>query len=194
MKTVLFFPGFKSTEEKCRPVLGCIEEKGYHAKFGMIDWNGTTFDDWIEQARMAYAYYDPKEVILAGHSLGAVTAFALAAESNPYALWLMSLSGRFAEDIPRFTQKTRDHLGARVVESLGQVSFGTLVATIGCTTLLILGDLEAKQYPELAFRVHETYEILSAKLGLDRVQLVEAIGAQHNPAGQAYLHAIARSI
>ena len=194
MKTVLFFPGFKSTEEKCRPVLDCIEEKGYDAIFVTCDWEETTFADWIAHARAVYAQYDPERVILAGHSLGAIVAFVLAAECSPYALWLMSLSGRFAEDIPLLSQKTKDHLGPQVVKSLSQLSFGSLVVAIRCATLLIIGELEAKQYPELAFRVHETYKILSAKLGLDSVRLVEATGAKHNPAVRAYFLAIASSI
>jgi len=194
VKTVLFFPGYKSTEEKCRPVLGCIKKEGYNTVFGAIDWDGTTFDDWIVQARALYARYDPEDVILAGHSLGAIIAFVLATERSPHALWLLSFSGRFAEDIPRMSQESKDYLGPRVMEALGRLSFEPLVVKIRCDTLFFIGELEIKLYPELAFRVYETYRYLGAKLGSDRVRLVEAKGAKHNPADAAYLSAIASSI
>lgn len=188
MKTVLFIPGFKKSPDDHAIVFATIKKRGYAVRSIEIDWSETTIDDWLRQARAVYEEYEPQDVILAGHSLGAVTAFLLAASRNPSALWLFSLSGRFAEDIPRLTAEKLAFLGARVVEAFAQIRFEAVVGKIACETLLFFGSKERGQHPELVFRVEEAHRQLSAST------LIEAEGAGHGLNHPAYLRAIAHSI
>jgi pimeloyl-ACP methyl ester carboxylesterase len=164
-----------------------FRKKGYYVRFVRIDWNETTLDDWFRQALMVYVEYDPRDVILVGHSFGAIIAFLLAAARNPWALWLLSLSGRFAEDIPRMKPEKREFLGLEIMEAFSRCRFEDFISKIACKVLLFFGGEEEEQSPELVSRVHETHD----QLKVGRSKLVRVDGAGHDPNHPLYLQALA---
>jgi pimeloyl-ACP methyl ester carboxylesterase len=187
VKTVLVVPGFKDHERDYKEVLAEYRKKGYFVRFIPIDWNETTLDHWYRQALAVYVEYDPREVILVGHSFGAIVALLLAAYRNPWRLHLLSLSGRFAEDIPYMKPGKAEFLGPEIMEAFARYRFEDVIPRITCKTILFIGGEEYQESPDMAFRVHETHH----RLGIQRSRIVKADGAGHDPTHHAYLEAIA---
>lgn len=194
MKTVLFAPGFREDikSRNYRTVLKKIEEKGYRTKFIKIDWHSTkTVADWVAQLEKEYSKHDSNEVVLAGFSFGAVTAFIAAAHRNPSALWLFSLSGAFSEDWPavRRTEKSDIKVvGKKRIEGFSAYRFSDLVKNISCQTLLFAGDKEMRLYPALAHRVNESHRQIESS----RLIIVPKCG--HDVADPRYITAIGNNI
>jgi pimeloyl-ACP methyl ester carboxylesterase len=180
VKTVLIFPGFRKSENDYLDLMEAIRRAGYDVLFVPLDWD-QTIAEWVQYAREVYERLDPQDAILAGFSFGAMVAFLLAGERNPWELWLLSLSGRFAKDIPFMLEESKELLGPRRMEAFAQLSFDALVERITCKTVLIIGELEYKEPFGVPFRVHETHERLSVRLGHDRVKIAKAPDVGHNP-------------
>ena len=191
MKTVLFVPGFRESikSRNYLAVLRKIEGKDYKTKFVEIDWRSTkTVADWVAQLEKEYSKYDSSEVVLAGFSFGAVTAFIAAANRNPSALWLFSLSGAFSEDWPIVEKNDIKIVGKKRIEGFAPFRFRDLVKKIACPTLLFIGEKEIRLYPSLNNRVNEAHKHIKDS----RLIIVPATG--HDIADPKYIATVADNI
>ncbi|MEX2053041.1 MAG: hypothetical protein WD898_02330 [Candidatus Paceibacterota bacterium] len=191
MKTVLFVPGFRESynSRDYTKVLRKIQEKGYKTKFIEIDWHSTkTVADWVAQLEKEYGQHDPANVILAGFSFGAVTAFIAAASRNPAGLWLFSMSGAFSEDWPAMEKGNIRIVGKKRIAGFLPYLFRNLVKKISCPTLLFIGEKEARLYPSLNNRVNEARKHIQDS----RLIVVPKIG--HDIADPKYISAVTENI
>lgn len=146
MKTVLFVPGFEesSQDEGYDQVAASIRARGYRVKFVDIKWGHTTMTAWVRQLRQEYMKHDPAETVLAGFSFGAMIALTVAADRNPVALWLFSLSPYFAEDMKILPEVGKQAVGPRRVKVFEKLEFASLARAIRCPTLIVMGVLESE--------------------------------------------------
>jgi pimeloyl-ACP methyl ester carboxylesterase len=158
MKTVLFVPGFQEDihSRDYETVLEAIAEKRYLVRFVPIDWKRTTINDWTNELDRTYHHYDPKDVILAGFSYGAMTAFVVASQRTPSALWCFSLSPYFAEDLRSMRMKLSwlKAIGLRRTKAFAELEFSNLAQRIHCETLLFVGSNEQPIVKERAYASH----------------------------------------
>lgn len=190
MKTVLFIPGFKEdlTTRDYKATIKGIESKGYKVKFILIQWDRTTIIDWVKQAEAEYVKLDPKETILAGFSYGSMTAFMVAAKTNPSELWLFSLSPYFSDDIPKLKKSWKNNIGHRRVDTFAQLNFAELAKTIHCPTLIIAGEIENQTYPLLQARSETAHKLI------ENSRYFVVTGAGHDVADAGYIKAIREAV
>jgi pimeloyl-ACP methyl ester carboxylesterase len=143
MKKVLFVPGMGSTLRNGNydNLMAAAGGGGRPAEFVPIDWNGTSPNDWLNRLRRVYRRYEPRDVILAGFSMGAVTALRLAAERPPAGLLLCSLSPYFRETVGGIPEEW-SIMNAHLVRSLGNVSLDALADKVDCTAAVLVGGAE----------------------------------------------------
>jgi hypothetical protein len=186
MKTVLLIPGFQEdldTRDYASLIMA-IESEGFTVVFVPINWVRTTITDWVKQAGAEYAKYDPQQTILAGFSYGSMTAFVLATQRNPSALWLFSLSPYFSDDIPKLKQSWKNGIGKRRVAAFSTLDFKTLVTLIDCQTLIIAGEVENQKYPLLKKRSEVAHTLIKNSI------YSIAPGADHDVGDKNYIATI----
>lgn len=190
MQTVLFVPAYDHwLPADDATVIAALEQKGYEVKFISLDWN-EGIDKWKEKLTKEYKKYDPKETIIAGHSLGGTTAFVVAAtaEKPPAQLWLFSLSARFAEDMPRLSAKDLACTTPFQNNVFKKIHFHELVPHISCKTLLFIGEEERKKFPIMAARTLEAHTAIAGS------QYIVIPNAGPNLAHPRYLRAVLDTI
>ena len=160
MKTVLFIPGFHDTITSLEyaSLLGAIESKGYKTRFISITWNYHTIDDWVRECEETYHTYNPQDIILAGFSFGAMTAFVAASHRVPAELWLCSLSPYFAEDLANITEIEAE-IGKRRTITFRSLSFYKSASSITCPVHIWYGEKE-RRHPDLVHRAEEAHALL----------------------------------
>ena len=192
MKTVLFVPGYQEDMDTrdYASTIRAIESRGYEVKFVPINWKRTTIDQWAEELEAIYGQYDSKQTIIAGFSFGAMTAFVVATKRNPIALWLLSLSPYFAEDLKSNNMKQTwlNGIGHRRVTAFGKLNFANLSNSIRCKTLLFVGQTEIDKWPVIGERV------MAAEKLLENATLTIIQDAGHDVANTQYIEAVKRSI
>lgn len=192
MKTVLFVPGFKEhiTSRDYTSTIDAIKKSGYIVEFVDINWDKTTIDNWLATLEERYLQYNPSDVILAGFSFGAMTAYVAAARRVPSELWLCSLSPYFHEDIQSEHMKKSwlSYIGHRRVAAFDKLIFRSLAAKIRCKTLIFAGAIEMNKWPDMKKRTLEAEELL-ANITL---YIVEHVG--HDVADASYTATIQRAI
>jgi predicted esterase len=90
MRTILFVLGFQEDikSHDYAATIAAIESRGYDVKFLPIDWLSTMIERWATELDEVYTKYDPNQIIFAGFSHGAMTAFTSAVKRSPSELWL----------------------------------------------------------------------------------------------------------
>ena len=191
MKTVLFVPGFQENidSREYRKTFATIERAGYHVQCVDINWKYTTIDQWSAELLEVYREYDPKETILAGFSFGATTALVVAAERNPHAVWLFSLSPYFSEDltgggVPASWLKI---IGSRRQRAFCNIHFSALVQSINSKILFFYGTQELATWPNMHYRARMVRKLPHAK------EIIIQDG-QHDVASAVYVAAIEKAI
>lgn len=192
MKTVLVVPGYQEdfTFRDYKSVLTAIESKGYKAKFVPITWKRKTIADWVTELEKEYAKYEPKDVVLAGFSYGAMTAFVAAAKQNPAELWLFSLSPYFTEDLESKNMKQTwlNGIGHRRVSAFAALNFKELAKQVQCKALLFIGQLEMDKYKVMGERSDAAAKILSNN------ERIVISGVGHDVSHKEYVEAIRNAI
>ncbi|OGD61677.1 hypothetical protein A3A71_00345 [Candidatus Berkelbacteria bacterium RIFCSPLOWO2_01_FULL_50_28] len=168
--------------------IAAIKSKGYDVKFVPIKWRRTTIDDWVNELWKEYDKYNPGDVILAGFSFGAMTAFAAASKKNPKELWLFSLSPYFGEDMSSLKKSWRKSIGKRKAAAFERISSGAMAKSIECRTLLFIGEKEAKTYPTLRVRAN------AVRGALKNSRLVVVPETEHDVSDDRYISAIVANI
>jgi pimeloyl-ACP methyl ester carboxylesterase len=190
MKTVLLVPGFQEdiTTRDYAATIRAIESSDYRVKFVPIQWKRTTITDWVKELKAEYEKYDAKDVVLAGFSYGAMTAFVAASQRLPGELWLFSFSPYFSDDIPELDKSWLENIGRRRADAFNQLQFKELAAKVTCPVLIVTGSLEAEKYPLLKRRAERAHETL-----IDS-RLIIAEGSGHDISDGNYIEVIKSAI
>jgi hypothetical protein len=186
MKTVLFVPGYTEglKSRNYGSLLRVIRESGYRAKFVPINWTRTVIDDWVRELNSEYCKHDSATTILAGFSFGAVTAFTVAADRNPYELWLCSLSPYFAEDLSSLSESWLTLIGKRRARAFSRVRFSDKAKLIRCKTSIFVGELEAIKYPLLLTRAKKAHKAIRQS------ELIHVLDCGHDVTHPNYIASI----
>ncbi|OGL33914.1 hypothetical protein A3F64_01390 [Candidatus Saccharibacteria bacterium RIFCSPHIGHO2_12_FULL_42_8] len=192
MKTVLFVPGFYENIDSrdYRSVLKAIEEKGYKAKFIDINWNRTTLNEWVAELEKTYKNFNSKDIILAGFSLGAVTALTVSSNKNPNSLWLFSLSPYFDDDVRLISpdKQTQKVIGQRRLDAFRKLNVRIIAKNLKCPVLLFCGDEERKKWPDIGVRADKMNKVLKD------IKLINIPKVGHNIEAPEYIGAIEKVI
>jgi pimeloyl-ACP methyl ester carboxylesterase len=185
MKTVLFIPGFRDNlhDRDYSAVLKIFELKGYRTKFVPITWHRTDLTDWLKEFNKTYKNFDSKDVVIAGFSFGAITAFAAAAERNPAELWLCSTSPYFEGDNP--IQSDLQFIGKKRAEVFDNTDFPKLAKQIKCPTKILYGELEGEGIKHRAIQADKL---------IPNSTLIEIQRTRHEIAAKNYLKTFAENI
>jgi pimeloyl-ACP methyl ester carboxylesterase len=190
--TVLFIPGARAHFTDYEGTLKDIENCGYTVRFVPIRWwtddsqeRRTGWDDWWPQVKAAYEEHDPAEVVLAGFSMGALLAFAVAAEQSPAALWLCSVSPYFSEDLPKLRPEIFVRYDQAAIAAFRRLQFAALVTAIRCPTQVFVGEHELEPAKARALATHQA-------VGGSRFTLVPGVG--HDLANQTYRDFLVKAI
>jgi pimeloyl-ACP methyl ester carboxylesterase len=183
-------PGFRENFDSrdYKITIDTIKSRGYKVVFIHIDWNRTTLDNWVVKLEQEYCKLNQKDVILAGFSFGAMTALYTASKRQPRELWLFSLSPYFKEDLSVLKNTWRRYIGKHRIISFSKVSFDQLVETITCTTLIFVGEKEAKLYPSLNLRA------IKAKKLIKHSRLIIVPDCGHDVCDKRYVSLIKKNI
>ena len=191
MKTVLFIPGFQEdlTSRDYAKTIHVIERAGYDVKFVPINWFRTTIEQWVDELNAVYDQYEPADVILAGFSYGAMTAFMAATKRSPAAVWCFSMSPFFREDLTQLGYFTSwlKAIGRHRQESFMKLEFARLVKLISSDMLFFYGETELKHWTDITYR-H------SVVAKIPRAQEIFIPHAKHDVTGDPYIEAIASTI
>jgi pimeloyl-ACP methyl ester carboxylesterase len=161
MKTVLFCPGFfESMDDNYKKSLALFKSTNYRFVFVPIKWRYATIDDWLKELSAVYNKYNPKDVILAGFSFGAMIALRIASARSPSELWLFSLSPYFPDDElvihpVKFDLKV---VGKKRFEAFrAQPSFLNIAEKINCKVQIFCG---ANEIMEVKARAQTARELI----------------------------------
>ncbi|MCA1806999.1 MAG: hypothetical protein LC687_03980, partial [Actinobacteria bacterium] len=121
------------------------------------------------------------KTVLSGFSLGAMVAFIAAANKNPSALWLYSLSPFFAEDLSAHSNPEAYQVGKRRVRAFESVAFKDMVSQIYCQTALFAGENE----PEL---LRHRCEQANKLIKNSKLNVIPNCG--HDVTDDKYIHSI----
>ena len=190
MKTVLFTPGFGDDirTRDYATLISAIKSKGYEVKFISINWKRTMINDWVKQLELEYRKHEPKNTILAGFSFGSMTSFVAATKRNPAQLWLFSFSPYFAEDLPKIKRWWANIIGKRRIEAFSRVSFKDLANKINCPTIIMVGEIETKQFALLTNRCKTAHKMITNS------RLVIVPSARHDVTDKNYIETIKTNI
>lgn len=153
-----------------------------------IDWSNTTPKQWVWQAEQMYNHYDQKDVILAGFSFGAVSAFMLAAKRVPGELWLFSLSPLFAEDAALWTEEDYVEVGDLILSEAKTTSFRELARSVTCPVKLFAGSDELREWSDMKHR----FDDASRTLADCEAVIIEGVG--HEIENVKYVEAVKSTI
>ena len=182
MDTILFVPGFRSTDAGAyEETFDVFRAKGYAVHFVPINWRATSIKHWSEEVAEAYAGCDPEHTTLAGFSLGAYSALVVAAKRPPAQLLLLSLSPYFAEDVPYLKERSIKYMKPRRMNAFRQIRFEELAPRVTSKTTLVVGSEET---PELRNRVRQAHR------QIQRSRLVTVEGVRHDMGHAAYQKAL----
>lgn len=189
-RTVLFVPGFQENESSrdYNSLLDIFRDAGFSVEFVPINWRRSTQDDWVSQLEEVYQRHQPKDVVLAGFSFGAVTALMAAGRRCPSELWLFSLSPLFAEDIDHIKPWEQKELGRHRIDVAGKTIFNLLAKKVVCPVKLFAGSTELSRWPEMRFRFDE------ARKYFPDIESISVNGVGHHPEAREYRKAIKGSI
>jgi len=184
MGIVLYSPGRGETPADycCGLIETVAEQRGDVFRVLGYDWKNGTIDDWAAAAECACAEYDPTDTQVVGMSLGSMAAVVAVSRMvvQPRRLVLLSLSARFHEDLPNLPADQTDSFTDVQLKAFGRHRFNHIAPRITCPTLLVVGELEYRQYPTLAVRVEKAQELIP------NAQLVVAEGAGHDLRSPGY--------
>lgn len=186
-KNVLLISAVNSsfTTDDYGGLIGVIQRRAYDVTPVPIKWKNTVPADWVRQLQQEYGKYDPANTVLAGYSFGAMIAFMAAAERNPSALWLFSLSSYFAEDLPSLSTRQLEFIGPAWHAGFANIQFAALSRRVTCPTILFIGTEESEGIHHRATDAHRQ---------LANARIVEVPGVGHNAMHTSYLAAIERTI
>jgi predicted alpha/beta hydrolase family esterase len=122
----LVIPGFddKPDEKGYKELTTLLEDHGYRVVAAAINWDGTSLDDWVEQAEAQVA--DGIIDTLVGFSFGALAAIRIAQRQNVRRLIAASPSSYFSEQLKWYTAKKIEDMGTRRVSAFQRLSIASM--------------------------------------------------------------------
>lgn len=158
MKKIFLIPGFKQSanDESFHWLQKFLKEQGFVVMMVPITWNRRVMSDYAIEFENFYDQHKSKENYILGFSYGAVIAFITAEKLSPQKLFLCSLSSDFKEDLPGMKKWIVRYLGKRRIAEISSRSGRKFARELTVPTVVIYGEEEGRQYPELKIRCEET--------------------------------------
>jgi esterase/lipase len=189
-KTIFLIPGFKTQikDPLYRDLVSYLESKNYKIQPVPITWNNRTvtknaveFVNYFEKNKENVNY-------VLGFSYGAVISLMTAEIIKPNRLILCSLSPDFKEDSKTMPAWLKKYIGLnRYVDTMTR-SANNLAKSLSVETVIMYGEKEGNDYPQLKKRCEET-----AKLAINS-KLVVVKNAPHDISYPTYIEAIKKVI
>jgi len=186
MKNIFVIPGFKqrTNDASFHWLQKFLKAKGYKVIMAPITWNRRTMNDYVVEFEKFYLKHKADENYILGFSYGAVIALMAGERLSPKKLFLCSLSSDFKEDLPRMKKWIIRYLGKRRVAEIATRSGRKVAKELSIPTIVIYGEEEGRQYPELKIRCEETVRFAK------NARLLVAKDSPHNISHPGYINAI----
>jgi len=189
-KTIFLIPGFTTqmTDTRYQWLVLYLQSKKYTVHAVPITWKNRTV---TQNAEEFLNYFNSKKVknsYVLGFSYGAVIALVTANITDPKKLILCSLSPDFKEDTKTMPDWIRKYLGVRRFTDNSTRSAVILAKSLKAETLILYGEREGINYPQLKKRCEET-----ARLA-ENSKLIVVKDAPHDISFTAYQQAIKKVI
>jgi len=167
MKKIFVIPGFKqkTSEPSFLWLQKFLKEKEFDVVMVPITWSRKTMYDYVIEFEEFYLKNKSTENYIFGFSYGAVIAFMAGERLLPKKLFLCSLSSDFKEDLPRMKKWIVRYLGKNRIAEIATRSAVDIAKNLTVPTVVIYGEKEGRNYPELKIRCEETVKFAkNAKL------------------------------
>ena len=189
-KTIFLIPGFKTqiSDAQYLWLVSYLESKKYTVHAVPIHWNNQTLSQNAAEFINFFASKKTKNNYLLGFPYGAVIAILTAEQVKPKKLILCSLSADFKEDTKAMPVWIRSYIGKRRFKDITTRSAVQLATSLKTETVILYGQQEGIDYPQLKKRCEET-----AKLAKNS-KLIVVKNAPHDISFPAYQAAIKKVI
>lgn len=189
-KTIFLIPGFKTqmNEVRYQWLVLYLQSKKYTVHAVPITWKNKTISQNAEEFLNYFESKKVKNSYILGFSYGAVIALVTANITDPKKLILCSLSPDFKEDSKAMPDWIRRYIGTRRYADTSTRSAAMLAKSLTAKTLILYGEREGMNYPQLKKRCEET-----AKLA-ENSKLIVVKDAPHDISFTAYQQAIKKVI
>ena len=185
-KTIFLIPGFKTqiTDPLYKELGSYLKSKNYTVQPVPVTWNNRTvtknaneFVDYFEK-NMGKVNY------VLGFSYGAVIALMTAEKIKPNKLILCSLSPDFKEDSKTMPTWLKKYIGVNRYIDTATRSANNLAKSLSVETVIMYGEKEGIDYPQLKKRCEET-----AKFAKNS-KIIVVKNAPHDISFPAYIEAV----
>jgi pimeloyl-ACP methyl ester carboxylesterase len=189
-KTIFLIPGFKTqiSDSLYRELTSYLKSKNYIVQAVPITWNNRTV---TENAQEFTSFFEGKKGnnnYVLGFSYGAVIALMTAEKIKPKKLILCSLSPDFKEDSKTMPAWLKKYIGLNRYADTATRSAKKIAKSLSIETLILYGEKEGIDYPQLKRRCEET-----AKQAVNS-KLIVVKDAPHDISFPSYIDAIKKVI
>lgn len=176
------------TDDQYSWLISYLEEKEYDVFPVPVSWNHTTITKNSADFVTFYNAHKSHNNYVLGFSYGAVIAFMTANITMPKEMILCSLSPDFVEDSEVMPVWLKKYIGKKRFMDTKTRSGKKLAKSLAVETVILYGEKEGKDYPQLKKRCEET-----SRLAMNST-LVVVKNAPHDISSPAYVEAIKKVI
>lgn len=171
-----------------KPLTTFAQKHGFNVVKVPVKWNRSVLTQNAKDFIDFYNKNKGKNNYVLGFSYGSVIALMTANMLHPKKIFLCSLSSDFKEDRITMDKNMVKYIGQRRFADTLTRSGRELARNLKISTVVLYGEVEGKQYPQLRKRCEETVRL--AKSG----KLVVVKGAPHKLDFPSYKEAIEQEI
>jgi esterase/lipase len=189
-KIIFLIPGFKTqiTDPLYRELVLYLESKNYTVQPVPITWNNRTVTKNAEEFNKYFEKNKGKVNYVLGFSYGAVISLMTAEIIKPNKLILCSLSPDFKEDSKMMPDWLKKYIGVNRYIDTTTRSANNLAKSLSVETVILYGEREGADYPQLKKRCEET-----AKQS-KKTKLIVVKNAPHDISFPTYIEALKKVI
>jgi len=189
-KTIFLIPGFKTqiTDPLYRELVSYLESKNYTVQPVPITWNNRTVTKNAEEFNNYFEKNKGKVNYVLGFSYGAVISLMTAEIIKPNKLILCSLSPDFKEDSKMMPDWLKKYIGVNRYIDTTTRSANNLAKSLSVETVILYGEKEGADYPQLKKRSEETAKHSK------KTKLIVVKNAPHDISFPTYIEALKKVI
>jgi len=189
-KTIFLIPGFKTQmpDSHYEWLVSYLQSKNYDVKSVPVIWNYRTVTQNSKEFLNFYNANISTENYILGFSYGAAIALMTAGETKAKEIILCSLSPDFKEDVGAMPKWLKNYIGKNRYADTRTRSAHKLAKSIDTKLIILYGEKEGIDYPQLKKRSEET-----AKLAANS-ELIVVDNSPHDISFPSYQTAIKKVI
>ena len=186
LKTIFLIPGFKTQikDPLYRDLVSYLKSKNYTVQPVPVIWNNRTVTKNAEEFVNYFEKNKGKVNYVLGFSYGAVISLMTAEIIKPNKLILCSLSPDFKEDSKSMPAWLKKYIGVNRYLDTTTRSANNLAKSLSIETVILYGEKEGTDYPQLRKRGEETATFAKNS------KLIVVKNAPHDISFPAYIEAI----